>query len=107
MLDLNVIDAQRTCTWIACGRDSCNKDDTRDGHCTMDVCTAVMNKRAQKAARLLKRRIDAAEAAGTQIVIVCHYPTTWISGMSSAGLHFKQAHARHHERPPYLYPATR
>ena len=31
------------------------------------------------AARLLEQRIAAAEAKGTQLIVVSHYPTTWLS----------------------------
>ena len=79
-LDLNLVDSAQTCPWIACGKVTCAWDapPIRQG-CTLSHCTEVMRRRADAAVRLVKRRVEAAERADTQLIIVSHYPTTWVN----------------------------
>ena len=91
-LDLNSVDDYRICTWIACNKARCDSRahqyrSTSDGApCTMSRCGQVLRKRAEAALRLLKRRVEAAEQSGTQLIILSHYPTNWVSGMRHGGI---------------------
>jgi hypothetical protein len=102
-LDLNSIDAGKSCPWIVCNREHCGRREMeeleaahnrtnpgrrRTEQCTMATCTAVIQKRMGVAARLLRARIAAAEAAGTQLIVVTHYPSSWIAGTSAGGISF-------------------
>ena len=68
----------------------------------MRVCADVMHKRATKAAKLLKRRIDAAVLSDTQIVIVCHFPSTWTAGASFGGHSFAEMWTNPHVHVLYI-----
>ena len=108
-LDINSIDAGKSCPWIVCGAATCGRralemasqaeeaaanvsvahlaQHRRLQGCSMATCTSTMGKRTAAAARLLKRRVEAAEESGTQLIVVSHYPSTWISGTIAGGVH--------------------
>mgnify|MGYP006142918743 CR=1 FL=1 len=90
MLDLNILTVDRLCTWIACRRLSCNPGEALYRGCNMARCRAVITKRAEAAARLLKQRVEEAEKTGTQLIVVSHYPSTWLSGLMPAGIRIQE-----------------
>ena len=96
VLDLNYVDPRKiACPYIACKHDDCGKGEwDRQGdkwaapypHCDMDRCLAVFKQRAGKAARMLKQRLQLAERHDTQLLVVCHYPGSYLRGRKFDGI---------------------
>lgn len=84
-LDINTIDSGRSCPWVVCGKVTCSATEETEG-CNMAMCTSTIKRRGEAAARLLKSRVEAAEQTDTQLIVVTHYPTTWISRTRIAGI---------------------
>ena len=69
---LTCAQAHRSCSWIACERESCGPEEAIEPGCTVFACRDVLNKRLAKAARLLEKRVAEAELHGTQLIVVSH-----------------------------------
>ena len=84
-LDMNIVDAHKTCPWIACGRKDCVHGEAVVPGCDMNRCHRTMQERAEVAFHLLDERVSAAAAARRQLLVISHYPTTYLNTFSYRG----------------------
>jgi prepilin-type processing-associated H-X9-DG protein len=76
-LDTNAVDHRKTCPWIACGKETCTESEAEWRGCNLAKCRSTLEARGAAAVKLLRERIEAAEAEHRQLIVVTHYPTTW------------------------------
>ena len=77
-LDLNILDSDPTCPWVACGKKQCGAHDSILPGCNLARCRQTLQKRAELAFELLEERISVATRERRQLIVLSHYPSSWL-----------------------------
>lgn len=90
VLDLNILDPE-PCALSTMNRNVWNPPEAswrepRAPGCGFEQCQTVMYQRAVRACRLLLETVQEAEKTGAQVMVISHYPTSFLRGRSFGGI---------------------